>query len=296
MRRERAHVEAIVTFPVEDRVFDHAVTTAGVTLIRKGLRGDRPTQVVRLSSSHAGEAELRAAITAAAPHRSIVLRSQDKWSRSQTDAAPHGITLGDLARVRRGIATGCNAFFVLSEARRRELAIDLADVIPCIASPRHFAGAELRLVDLYTMDDTVPRWLLRVTKAPRSGPLARYLRRGRTEFGVLERTLTRQRVKAGRKWFQVELDVTAPILFRYLNTSNARFVRNRALAAPLNNWLAIQPKPGVDADALFDVLQQVSGSSALREDSRHYGKGLWKLEPFELRDLPLPAAAGSLMS
>lgn len=31
---ERAHVEAIVSLPVEDRVFEHAITTAGVTLIR----------------------------------------------------------------------------------------------------------------------------------------------------------------------------------------------------------------------------------------------------------------------
>ncbi|HEV3484667.1 MAG TPA: hypothetical protein VG106_04625 [Vicinamibacterales bacterium] len=185
---------------------------------------------------------------------------------------------------------------MLSEARRRELAIDVDDVIPCITSPRHFAGDELRLVDLYAMDDTVPRWLLRVAKAPRSGALARYLHRGRSEFGVLERTLTRQRVKAGRKWFEVELDVPAPILFRYLNTSSARFVRNRALAAPLNNWLVIQPKPGVDADVLFRLLQQVSDSSALREDSRHYGKGLWKLEPLELGELPLPAAARRLKS
>ena len=292
---ERAHVEAIVSFPVEDRVFDHAVTTAGVTLIRKGGRGDRPTRVVRLSSSRAGENELRTAITAAAPHRAVVLRNQDKWSRAQPRTARHAVTLGDLAHVRRGIATGCNAFFVLSEARRRELAIDVDDVIPCIASPRHFAGAELRLVDLYAMHDTVPRWLLRITKAPRSGPLARYLRRGRSkEFGVLERTLTRQRVKAGRRWFEVELDISAPILFRYLNTSSARFVRNRALAAPLNNWLVIQPKPGVAADALFDVLEQLSDSSALREDSRHYGNGLWKLEPLELRELPLPGAARGL--
>jgi hypothetical protein len=71
-------------------------------------------------------------------------------------------------------------------------------------------------------------------------------------------------------------------------------VRNHALAAPLNNWLVIQPKPGVDADALFQVLQHVSASPALRENSRHYGKGLWKLEPLELRELPLPAAARGL--
>ncbi len=291
---ERAHVETIVTFPVEGRVFEHARTTAGVTLIRKGTRSGHPTRLVRLSSAHAGEAELRTAFTADVPHRSVLLCSQDKWSRSQTSATTNGIVLGDLARVRRGIATGCNAFFVVSEERRRELGIGLDDVVPCTASPRHFVGDELRSVDLSAMDDTVPRWLLRLTKAPHSGPLALYLERGRSEFGVLERTLTRQRVKAGRQWFEVELNIPAPILFCYLNRSSPRFVRNHALAAPLNNWLVIQPNPGVDADALFGVLQQVSNSPSLREGSRHYGTGLWKLEPLELRELPLPAAARSL--
>ncbi len=32
--------------------------------------------------------------------------------------------LGDLAQVHRGIATGYNAFFVLSEERRTQLGID----------------------------------------------------------------------------------------------------------------------------------------------------------------------------
>ena len=35
---ERAHVEAIVQFPAHQLVFEHAVTTAAVTLIRKGAR------------------------------------------------------------------------------------------------------------------------------------------------------------------------------------------------------------------------------------------------------------------
>lgn len=121
-----------------------------------------------------------------------------------------------------------------------------------------------------------------------------YLRRGRTEFRVRDRTLVRLREKAGRKWFEVELDLTAPILFRYFNVSHARFVRNIAEAAPLNNWLLIQPKGGVDADELFVLLQEVGRSMAVEDESRHYGKGLWKLEPRELRDLRLPRRALAL--
>lgn len=292
---ERAHVDALVSFPVRDRVFSHAVTTAGVTLIRKGVAGDRRTRVVMLKSTNAAEAGLRAAIHGASPARKVVLSSDRRWSGAPTPAKEGRVILGELAHVRRGIATGFNAFFVLSEARRAELRIDTCHLMPCIASPRHFAGNTLREADLTAMDDAIPRWLLNVRSAPRSGPLASYLRRGRTSFGVRERTLVCDRVRAGRKWFEVELDIDAPILFRYFNSSRARFVRNFAAAAPLNNWLVIQPKPGIDTDGLFAVLEELAGSPALEGGSRHYGKGLWKLEPRELRDVALPASAARLL-
>jgi hypothetical protein len=145
------------------------------------------------------------------------------------------------------------------------------------------------------MDDSVPRWLLKLKKAPRSGPLASYLHHGRNGLRVRDRTLVRERVSAGRKWFELELDMSAPILFRYLNSSNARFVRNIAGAAPLNNWLVIRPNPGVNPDALFSVLQELGDSTSLESGSRHYGKGLWKLEPRELSGLALPDSAAGLV-
>ena len=69
--------------------------------------------------------------------------------------------------------------------------------------------------------------------------------------------------------------------------SRPRFVRNRAGAIPLNNWLVIEPLNGVDPDVLFAALKEAS-EAALRSDAREYGNGLWKLEPSELKRLPLP--------
>lgn len=289
---ERAHVEALITFPVEESLFSHAVTTAGVTLLRKEPAGQATARIVRLPASDKPEADLRAAIWSGGDE--IRLRATQRWSRAEPRPKSGDTVLADVARVRRGIATGCNAFFVLSERRRLELDIPRSDLKPCIASPRHFSGSVLDADAFESMDDGVPRWLLNLSEAPRSGPTASYLRRGRTEFGVRDRTLVHQRVRAGRKWFQVELDVDGPILFRYFNASAARFVRNTINAAPLNNWLVIQPKPGVDADSLFELLTAVGGSASLRDGSRHYGKGLWKLEPRELRQLALPPAAAAL--
>ena len=292
---ERAHVEALISFPVKERIFDHAVTTAAITLIHKGGDPAARTRIVQLSSTDSTETGLRDAINGRS-RRTVVLRSDRRWSGARrTPVRKDAIKLGDLARVHRGIATGHNAFFVLSEGRRAQLGIPLRHLVPCVASPRHFAGPTLSQSDLSGMDDSVPRWLLNLKKAPRSGPLASYLHHGRNGLAVRNRTLVQQRVTAGRKWFEIGLPVSAPILFRYLNSSHARFVRNLAEAAPLNNWLVIRPNVGVDSDELFAVLQEFGDSTALENGSRHYGKGLWKLEPRELSGLSLPESASRLV-
>ena len=292
---ERAHVEALISFPVEERIFDHAVTTAAITLIRRSTDPIARTRVVRLSSADSTETGLRNAINGTTRGATVLLRSDHRWSGTKrTLRRKDTIALGDLARVHRGIATGCNSFFVLNEARRAQLDIPLRALVPCVASPRHFAGATLTKSDLAAMDDSVPRWLLNLKKAPRAGALASYLHHGR-DLRVRDRTLVQQRVAAGRKWFELGLPTSAPILFRYLNSSHARFVRNLAKAAPLNNWLVIRPNPGVDPDEMFAVLQKLGDSTSLESGSRHYGKGLWKLEPRELSGLALPESASRLV-
>jgi len=52
---------------------------------------------------------------------------------------------------------------------------------------------------------------------------------------------------------------------------------------------------GVDPDELFAVLQELGDSTSLENGSRHYGKGLWKLEPRELSGLSLPESASRLV-
>ena len=292
---ERAHVEALISFAVKDRIFDHAVTTAAITLIRKGIRGPRPTRVVLLSSADRTEVGVRNAIHGNSRAPRVTLCSDRRWSGvTRTPERIGTIMLGDVAQVRRGIATGYNAFFVLSEERRTLLGIDRRHVVPCVASPRYFAGATLSESDFIAMDDTVPRWLLNINKAPKSGGLARYLHHGRNRLNVRDRRLVQDRVRAGRKWFEIAPNITAPILFRYLNSSRPRFVRNLANAVPLNNWLVIRPNPDIDPDELFAVLEEFGESTSIETDSRHYGDGLWKLEPRELSHITLPASASRL--
>jgi len=74
----------------------------------------------------------------------------------------------------------------------------------------------------------------------------------------------------------------------YINQGAARFVRNDANAIPLNNWLRIIPKPGVDARKLLFELTQPGVSREIRSRGRNYGNGMWKLEPSDLLGVHIP--------
>jgi SAM-dependent methyltransferase len=90
-----------------------------------------------------------------------------------------------------------------------------------------------------------------------------------------------------KPWYAPEQRGDCPILFSYFNRAQPRFVRNRANAVPLNNWLIIEPKEGVDADVLYEALTSKAAMAQLEEGARVYGGGLWKLEPSELSEIRL---------
>lgn len=289
----QAHVEAIISFPADQLVFDHARTTASITLITKGAAATDtpPTRLIRATGKSAES--IAEALSDENAGERVILETGRKWS-GRSRPTRRGVALGEVARVRRGVATGCNAFFVLSERDRRLFQISRSCVLPCVASPRLFTGDMLDRTALEALPETAPRWLFAPKRPAQAGPLANYLALGRTEFGVLDRYLVKQRVRSGRRWFDVETNVAAPILFSYLNRRQARFVRNEAGAVPLNNWLAISPHDDVDADALFALLIGGEVQERLRDDCRVYGSGLWKLEPSELKRTVLPTTLADL--
>jgi adenine-specific DNA-methyltransferase len=280
----QAHVEALILLDGNTLFFDGVLTTAAITLMRKGPGESTATQVIRLGADLPAPSRVIADLRSTAPGEELSLAAGAKWARPQRPRR-RGKRLGDLARVRRGIATGRNGFFVLSESRRRALRLPLSAVRPCISSPRTFDGNELRSEDLERFGPDVPRWVLDV-RDPKAeigaGAVARYLTEGR-ELGVSDGYLASRR----SPWFALERRGDCPILFSYFNRARPRFVRNFAGAIPLNNWLIVEPHEGVDADELFALLRSRTVMRRLGENCRLYGSGLWKLEPSELEALRL---------
>jgi SAM-dependent methyltransferase len=290
---EQGRVEAIVKFPAEHMLFPGVRTTAAITLFRKG--GDPGlTRILECDGLASATDFIASDLRGKATERDVRLDAEASWTTKRQQKTG-GVRLRRLAIVHRGVATGYNAFFVFSEARRKELGIQRCSVRPCIASPRHFSANKMRLADLEELPDDVPRWLLAPKRQRATGPLRRYLDSG-IDLRVTDRTLVASRVKAGRRWFEIDAPDEAPILFSYFNRPTARFVRNYAEGVPLNSWLVIRPRPGVNADDLFELLSSKRVTARLQDGARVYGKGLWKLEPTQLLDAWLPNDALDLIA
>jgi adenine-specific DNA-methyltransferase len=287
---DRAQVEALVILKDDHLFFDGALTTAAITLLRKGEPRGGPTNVIRLDEQLPEVDAVLAALRGEGdlPVEEVELSVDAKWSRP-AGASVSGRPLCELARVRRGIATGNNEFFVISEATRREWGIEREQLRPCIRSPRVIEGTELTVADLDELGEDVPRWAIDChdpEAEQADDALGRYLRHGKAELGADQGYLASQR----KLWFGLERRGECPILFTYMNRQQPRFIRNRVGAIPLNTFLIVEPAEGVDADKLCAALNSEHFIGQLQAQRRNYGGGLWKLEPKELGGLRVELA------
>lgn len=223
------------------------------------------------------------------------LRAASRWSGLHQPPATtptHDQHLGDLFTIRRGLATGDNAFFLLHPADTQALPAEV--LRPILPSPRYVPGDRIEadadglpvdvpfryLLDCRWPDDEVAR---------RSPALAE-------RFATAHLTRARYLCRHRTPWYAQERRPPAPILCTYMGRGAGggrplRFVRNRSQATAGNVWLMLYPKqPMSEAalDAVWAWLVALDPDVILRE-ARVYGGGLHKLEPGELARLPIPS-------
>lgn len=231
------------------------------------------------------------------------LANEPKWTRfpvAEVRSRSDIPTLSDYFRIKRGIATGDNRFFILSEEEIATRGLPIEVFTPILPSPRYLAQDEVK-----AREDGSPeidrRLFLLNTKLSeeeihrRFPALAAYLEEGK-EKGLPERYLCRHR----SIWYGQENRPPAPIVCTYLGRGDSksgrpfRFILNGSRATVANVYLALYPAPLVarEMDRDPSLLRKVwSALNALPPDvllgeGRVYGGGLHKLEPRELSNVP----------
>ncbi len=282
-------------FSPEDVQFADALVTSSVLIFRKRTKAHEEHEVLFTE----GPAMSRPTRTRVICTRRIQAKS--KWSQlfaeeSFRDAG--GMKLGDLFTVSRGLSTGDNGFFILDEdtvCRYRIPAMFLKQVLP---APRFMK--ETVVGDHLGKQSAGSQYLfscnLQEEELREYHPSTwKYIQDG-MERGVAERYTCRQRAL----WYSCESREPAPILIPYMGRKSSgmglfRFILNETDMIATNSYLMLYPKKSYK-DCMKDksVLHQIwlalnaIPKADLLSNGRVYGGGLYKVEPRELMNVPVP--------
>jgi len=199
-------------------------------------------------------------------------------------------TLDTFAKVVRGIATGANEFFFLTEQQLLEHKIPREYTIRAIGRTRDAATDVITKDQLEILNQQDrPTYLINIkgekTKGDLPKPLRDYITKGEEKV-LHERAL----IKTRKPWFKTEQRLTPPILFAYLGRRNARFILNKADVVPLTGFLCIYPYDSASdkVEAIWRALNHPDTLLNLKRVGKSYGDGAVKVEPRSLQRLPIP--------
>lgn len=241
---------------------------------------------------------------------STALAQEKKWTRFPTADVRSKMTLptvSDFFRIKRGLATGGNSFFILNADEIKTRNLPLECFRPILPSPRYVKADEIESDEtglpilarehrLFLLDPRLPEQEIE----RRYPSLWTYLEDGKVR-GLHERYLCSHRTP----WYAQEKRPPAPIVCTYMGRGDTkterpfRFILNRSQATIANVYLAMYPTPVLASvlkkdpsliRPIWEALNSITPEQLLGE-GRVYGGGLHKLEPRELGNVPVPEIA-----
>ncbi|MFX0066288.1 MAG: class I SAM-dependent DNA methyltransferase [Candidatus Hermodarchaeota archaeon] len=220
------------------------------------------------------------------------LRAEEKWlsifQEGLTISAEHQgfIRLRELARVKRGIATGANEFFTLSKEEVDRWKIDQKYLVPVLSK------ANYAIPPVFTDNDFEElvlkgkkTFLLNITEKNPKGEIMKYLIYGK-EKKIDQRYLTRHR----SRWFFIEKRTPAPVLCKVFNRGEIQFILNETNCLHLTSFHGIYPHYSDYRilKALILFLSSEIGEKMVMQNLRIYGGGLKKMEPRDVENVQVP--------
>jgi hypothetical protein len=287
-------LEAVVTFDQGAAPFPNLDTNAIVFFLKKA-----PPQSTlawaKVTEKSAGELKKLVAANFSAPHsptlevvtRNLSEAMQTGLSRP-ANHRPAKYVLSDFATVMRGIATGANEFFFLTQRQAKDLRIPPEFLRNCVGRTRDIVGDTFTQSDLWRLDQAArPTLLLDIDKPLTELPpeIIAYLQQG-VALALPERSL----IKLRRPWYKQEKRRTPEFLFAYLGRRNARFIKNDAKVVPLHclHCVYTHSRDARQLEKLHQVLNHPDTLQNLHLVSKSYGAGALKAEPQNLKNLPVP--------
>ncbi len=294
-------LEHVHRFDPKDVQFDDALVSSSVVWLRKQ---DPPVHHhVRMSF---GDSLLSPRLERPIP--ADTLRRDPKWTHypmRDRGYESSGPILDDFFRIKRGLVTGSNRFFILTATEIEDRCLPIEAFRPILPSPRFLADDEIHADDagnpllgqpLFLLDCP---WTEEVIENLYPSLMA-YIDEGKAR-GVPDGYICRHRAP----WYSQECRPAAPYMCTYLGRSDKssgrpfRFFLNHSIATAPNVYLMLYPRASLSTaiDQSPELKRQVwnflncIAAEELLGEGRVYGGGLHKLEPRELGRVPAVALA-----
>lgn len=268
---------SLQTFSPDERVFTGRQVQAAVLLVGAEQAVRPPLEVASLAVLE-GSIEVT-------DHDAVPRAKEEpaNWSWSNASRlGPESIALSEVATVRRGVATGANEVFFLTDVAAHRLPPDV-----CVAAALTLRGFDEARLDegrhKLLGGDGGRRWLLSVPPDyPLRGELESYLREH--EDLVSTRYLPSRRFP----WYSIVNLPRPQLLISPLTSSIFKVVVNSVAAVPSNNLMGVTLQDGGNPERLATWLRSDAGQYEMRRMGRPYQGGSLKLEPRDLGSIRVP--------
>jgi hypothetical protein len=190
--------------------------------------------------------------------------------------------LSDFVRIRIGIVTGANKFFVLDEATAREKLLPSSVLRPILAKFGEAKGLSLTETDLKEIRQAGRRCLFVDTRAQDAieGPLKQHLDSFPVEKLNKNKTFAKRPI-----WHQCDDGLVPDAFFPSMHASGPILVVNGAGITATNSLYRVYSNSGTDElrlKALSVSLLSTFSQLSAEIEGRHYGSGGLKHEPSEV--------------
>ena len=194
------------------------------------------------------------------------------------------ISLGDVFDVRIGIVTGDNDYFLFSEEKRKRCKIQHKFLLPIVAKSRDFKRLMYNSIDKNSSEDGRLVYMLDTRRFKNSKRVKDYLDSYPRQKIEENTTFSKATV-----WHQPTIGQTPSAFFSYMTNTGPRLVLNNAKVQCVNSIHRLYHKKGNQLEIKWCSLYifSVYGRLASELVGRTYASGLLKLEPSDVKKLPL---------
>lgn len=198
--------------------------------------------------------------------------------------------LGKLAKIRIGLVTGDNSFFVLTKKKAERLGLASKSLRPIIARQLHLRGLQVTAQDLEELESKDAKCLLLNTSISMSAmpaALQDYLKTYNESDIKDNRTFNKR-----KPWYQIALEAVPDAFFTCMSWYGPQLILNQTATTCTNTVYRVEFSYPTECtpevrQQLSITLQSTFSQLSAELNGRSYGSGALKLEPSEVKRIAL---------